>query len=146
MRIPEEVRQEHVQEAWCRVLSRPGVRQPERYRVRVEHHLAVDYVRRRRRWLPLDDAPLPQVDAAAEVALDLIRVHRALEEAPPGYRELVVRHYLLGEALESLASDAVGERERSASAWWRARDRLYKRRSRAIQWLRRRLLGPQGDG
>lgn len=100
--------EEAVQEAYLRASTRWGrVRHldaPEAWVRRVALNLATDEFRRTRRRLAawLRAAPRGHVDPPSEELPDLVR---ALAALPPGHRQVLVLHYLVGLAPAEVAAE-----------------------------------------
>jgi DNA-directed RNA polymerase specialized sigma24 family protein len=137
--VPACVRQELEQEARLRTLAATGIERPEAFARRVARNLAIDWLRRRR-TVPLEEERMEGARCVEE-RLDVLRLRAVLRSAPEGHRQVLVRLYLQEEAIEVLVAElaggsreAVGER-----AWAKARDAVYKRRLRALGWVRERM-------
>jgi DNA-directed RNA polymerase specialized sigma24 family protein len=135
--MPESVREELTQEAALRTWLRPGVRDPARFAAKVARRLGIDWVRRS------PERPLSEVCEVPEPAdwqhrveawLDLEHVRVAIERGPRLHRETLGLLFLR----ELTIDEAVDERLRAAPGGDRAleRDLLYKRRTRALTWIR----------
>ena len=139
-RIPSMVLDELCQEAAIRTLQAVGVEDPAAFVHQVARRLAVDWLRRRREhsW---DDQVERIGDArwadGVEHRLDAKRVLSVLESAPPAYRALIEALYFRHLDLEDLVRDELASRDEQERP--RVRDALYKRRTRALGWLRSRL-------
>ncbi|MEZ4240753.1 MAG: hypothetical protein R3F59_32285 [Myxococcota bacterium] len=125
--VPPPVREELVQEAVLRLLLTGGADRPDRFAVHVVRRLAIDWLRRVRP-VPLDGEVAERTPWAdrVEARLALGRVQSALAGAPAHHREALL-----------LCADEVAVAELARTPL--LRDRWYKRRRRAIRWLREAL-------
>ncbi len=143
--IPGAVLDELCQDAALRVFTARSVRCPTAFAHRVAVRLAIDWLRAAKRAAAWSERVDDGEDgwSRAEVSLDTSRVLGALREAPPGYRELILRHFVDDLDLGDLARAELARRGESGdAAFARARDSLYKRRNRVLAWLRERLAEP----
>jgi DNA-directed RNA polymerase specialized sigma24 family protein len=143
--IPACVQEELGQESVARVLAASSVLVPPAFVRRVARNLAIDWLRQRRQQEGHEDAELcPDRSWQQQVErhLEVERVRVALAEAPAPYRrllealvfdELDVEDLVAAELLER------GQEPGDPQRWGLARDTVYKRRARALSWLRRRL-------
>lgn len=127
--VPEPVREELVQDAWVALLAqRRALENPGAWLVRVASRRAIDWWRRQgrpgRAGAPLDDGLHDSLPDLLE-RLDGERLIQLLDRAPPSFRLVLERLYLDELALGELAA------ELGVSA-----DSVYKRRDRALAWLR----------
>ncbi|MEQ1502521.1 MAG: hypothetical protein ABMB14_09825 [Myxococcota bacterium] len=144
--IPSAVLEELQQEAVFRVLHAEAVRTAPGLVRRIARNLAIDFLRRRRE-VPLDlDGPedRPWFRPLDQI-LDARRVFDAVAAAPAPYREVL--HALLVDELDlddlvELEVTRRGLAPDDHAGRATARDALYKRRARAMAWVRR-ALGPQ---
>jgi DNA-directed RNA polymerase specialized sigma24 family protein len=144
-RIPECVRQELGQESVTRALAASAVRVPPAFVRRVARNLAIDWLRGQLGESE-DSELLPGSDWQRQVEehLDLERVRSALSSAPAPYRTLLEALVFEARDLEELISAEMLERGHDPGdpvSWGLARDAVYKRRTRALAWLRRYLGG-----
>lgn len=146
--IPAAVGDELVQEAVLRYLKADGVREPRAFVRRVARHLAIDHLRRSRE---VAVAELPDVDSGwqhrTDTDLDVQRVIRILQRAPDAYRRTIEALVFQGRSVEDLVEDEVvarGEDPRDPACRARARDVVYKRRTRAYGWIRLTLRDDVG--
>ena len=142
--IPESVRDELCQESVLRMLTRSEVLDPLAFVRRVARHLAIDWLRRRyevEMYDGIERMPGISWHEQVEEQIDLGRLRLALDAAPAPYREIVQALLFEGVELEELVQKELLDRgqEPSEQAWALARDAVYKRRSRALGWLRRKL-------
>ncbi|MCA9491768.1 MAG: hypothetical protein KC621_17675 [Myxococcales bacterium] len=111
-----------------RVLDAHQVRHPSAFAWQVARRLAIDHVRRNRREgtlpEPVDGAFCDRLDRT----LDARRVMHTVLRAAPGYGRLLAEHYLGERDVDELIG-ATHDRGR-------ARDALYKRRTRALRCAR----------
>lgn len=142
--IPESVRDELRQESVLRMLTRGEVLDPLAFVRRVARHLAIDWLRRRYE-VEMHDG-IERMTAVcwheqAEEQIDLGRLRQILASAPAPYREIVQALLFDGVELEELVHKELLDRgqPRTEETWALARDAVYKRRSRALSWLRRAL-------
>lgn len=141
--IPESVREDLVQDALIRALEADEIAHPRAYLCRIVTNLAVDWLRRRReipRPHPYSTTPCHAWQAEVEERLVRHSILRLLLEAPPSYRSFL-EQALRGEELEAMVARGCGD-EADDKARARARDALYKRRRRALAWLRDRIAEP----
>lgn len=142
--VPVCVRQELEQEARLRTLCAQGVECPEAFARRVARNLAIDWLRRSR-MVGLDDAlqaTHPALRAAPrEHGFDLERLREVLRKAPQRHREVLARLYLQEDPVDALVAESLGASRDDVgeAAWGRARDAVYKRRTRALRWVRDRM-------
>jgi DNA-directed RNA polymerase specialized sigma24 family protein len=133
--IPWPVRQELAQEAALRTWLSAGVRNPATFAGCVATRLAIDWLRRRARAREVGAGELPVLPESVswsgrvEAALDLERVYARIADAPGVHRETLVA-YVEGLTIEEMLAT------RPAGARGLARDVLYKRRRRALEWIR----------
>ena len=137
--VPVCVRQELEQEARLRTLSAEGVDCPTAYARRVARNLAIDYLRRRR-TVPFEEGQLACPSSWREEALDLRRLAVLLPLAPASHREVLTRLFLREESVSAMVAEVAGGPRKAVdeATWSRARDAVYKRRRRALTWLRER--------
>lgn len=138
--VPAAVREEYAQEATLRTLVAQNVAEPPRYAARVATRLAIDWLRRRGER---GQAEVRDVQEASpwqdrvEARLELERVGRVLANAPATHREtlvlLCVEGTTMGEAVERRIAANPGADPAHE------RDLLYKRRRRALSWIRAAL-------
>lgn len=126
--VPAHVREELAQEAWARLLEQAQIADPAGWLFVAARRLAIDWFRRQSRrggaGVPLDaNLPGPTLDLL--VRLDGTRLVRLLDRAPEHHRRVLERLYLHEGELAELAVDL------GVSA-----DSVYKRRDRALAWLR----------
>jgi DNA-directed RNA polymerase specialized sigma24 family protein len=138
--IPEAVREEIVQEAALRTWIAREVRVPTAFAACVARRLAVDWLRGQRRTggvalEEVDPAEVQPWQRRTEARLELERVGAALATAPALHRETLVA--LVVE--ERTVEDVLESRGVSRESWGQERDALYKRRTRAVIWLRSAL-------
>ena len=136
--LPQCIADEIAQEAITRTLTR-SPRSPVAYARRVARNLALDWLRVQR---PVaDDTPDLVSDDDLERRCDAAVAIAALRDAPPQHRLLLGRLLYDGLTFDDLvASEVGGSRGRVGdAAWGIGRSRLYKRRQRAVGWLRERL-------
>jgi DNA-directed RNA polymerase specialized sigma24 family protein len=145
--IPPCVQEELGQESVARVLTASEVLEPPAFVRRVARNLAIDWLRQQRQQGG-GDIELVQDSAwqqRVEGRLELERVRAALDEAPGPYRALIEALVFEELELEQIITRELLERGQDPSdpgRWGLARDAVYKRRARALAWLRRRLAGP----
>lgn len=140
-RIPSAVLDELCQEAAVRTFQAEGVEDSGAFVYRVARRLGLDWLRRRRElaWdMQVERTGDARWQDAVECRLDIGRVQQALGEAPEAYRSLIEALYFRYLDLEDLIREELGTRGGERD-YVRARDVVYKRRNRAIGWLRRRL-------
>jgi DNA-directed RNA polymerase specialized sigma24 family protein len=139
-RLPHAVCEEIEQEAVLRCALSIGVSFPCAFVRRVAAHLAIDELRRARPTAPLEPSlvtdPWEQVDAGIELA----QIRAALRFAPHAVRTLIEAHALGERTLTDLVDAELSTRgDHSERARARARDTVYKRRARAVAWMRTAL-------
>jgi DNA-directed RNA polymerase specialized sigma24 family protein len=138
--IPATVREEYAQEATLRTLVAREVVDPSRYAARVAKRLAIDWLRRQDEALRPDVSDVQEVSdwqRRVEARMDLARVGAAIETAPRTHRETLVLLYVEEATLAEAVERRVAAEPGADPA--RERDRLYKRRTRALSWVRRLL-------
>jgi hypothetical protein len=134
--LPREIREELAQEAILRTLQAPNVQSPIRFAVRVARRLAIDTLRHSRsvrQWADRQVTPdtgETEEQMCEQVDHSRIDLQRLLAEAPPHHREALSQ---LDDRVVDLGRDPV------------ERDRLYKRRRRALAWARAAALGQLAD-
>lgn len=138
--MPAEVREELAQEATFRTWQAHLVREPPRYATRVAQRLAIDWLRRRFEEpdpTVADDAEATPWERRVEARSALRVVESVIAGAPDLHRETLRLLYVEERTLEELLE----ERLRAGSAGDRSRERdlLYKRRTRALSWIRAKL-------
>jgi DNA-directed RNA polymerase specialized sigma24 family protein len=145
--IAAAVLDELAQEAVTRGLGSAAVRQPQAFVRRVAHHLAVDQLRRQRREDLVDPEDLDGRDdgwSRVDAGLDLERVWGTVLSAPAGHRRMLLAIVEETPVDELVRQDAAfrGVDLRDLAERDRLRDAIYKRRDRAVLWLRERLGRP----
>jgi len=135
--IPAPVRDELAQEAIARALGVERIDAPVALTRRIARNLAVDWLRHRREesW-PEVDVGSDRWQARTDARLDAARILQVLDTAPPAYREVVRRFFLLEDDVDTL----VAEERQPGEERHRVQDRIYKRRARGLAWARRHLL------
>jgi DNA-directed RNA polymerase specialized sigma24 family protein len=134
--VPAVVQEELAQEAVLRTLIGPAVRHPAAFAGQVARRLAIDWLRRPREVeLGLTEHPDPgslerELEARSVVSL----LARELRSAPARHREVI-----RAVASEVTVDEQLAHHRVRGSELGRARDVLYKRRRRALGWLRARL-------
>ena len=131
--VPREVREDLAQEAALRTWQTPAVRHPERFATLVARRLAIDWLRRRLDVPTGYVADVPEVapwQCQIEARLVLRVVGAAIARAPRLHRETLLLLYVEEQAIEDVVAGEEGV------AWARQRDLMYKRRRRAVSWLR----------
>ncbi|MCB9684696.1 MAG: sigma-70 family RNA polymerase sigma factor [Alphaproteobacteria bacterium] len=126
--IPSEVREELCQETVLRVLDASQVRHPSAFAWQVARRLAIDHVRRGQRQEAFPEPVDGTFADRVERALDAKRVMRRVLHLAPSHGRFLAEHYLGERDVDEL----VGETAHRG----RARDALYKRRSRALRCAR----------
>ncbi len=132
-RVPRVVREELAQEATLRTLAARDVREPGPFAGRVASRLAIDWLRRSLE-VPLGDDPVDArgEEARTDVLLDLSRVAAVVARAPRRHRETLQLLFLEDLTIDEL----LARRPLPPADRARERDRLYKRRRRALAWIR----------
>lgn len=140
--IPRPVLDELCQEATTRTLHAATVENPRPFAYTVARRLALDWLRRRCEvaWDPrVEDRGDGAWQRQIELRIDADRATSALAEAPAAYRELVEALYFRQVDIEDVVRDELVSRGEGTDAYARVRDVVYKRRSRALAWLRQRM-------
>jgi DNA-directed RNA polymerase specialized sigma24 family protein len=95
------------------------------------------------------DDPFTRRLQAAESDARLTTIRSLLDRAPAPYRDVITRHHLEGEPLESIIAAELAQRRESASdpeARARAENVVHQRLSRAKRWLRKQLAEADDAG
>lgn len=138
-RIPRPVLDEIAQEAALRSWSAAAVRDPRAFASRIARNLAIDWIRRAREvslgdW---DGGASAVWDPRLDARLDAQRIRTLLAIAPSAYRATLRALYLDEDTVEQLVERTSPGADPRGRA--RARDLVYKRRGRALAWMRARL-------
>jgi hypothetical protein len=130
--VLDEVAQEAVARWWRDAGS---VERPAGFVSEVARRLAVDQVRRARREVGWMADPAIDAWARVDARLDLERARRILALAPARHRRILGALWFEDAGFDELVEREVqGGRSRE-----KARDALYKQRTRAKRWIRIRL-------
>ncbi len=129
-RVPVAVREELAQEAALRAHVDPAVRDPAAYAAEAARRLAIDWMRRE--WRSAGAGGLSHHEEVVpwacrvEASLDLARVSALLARGPRRHGHTLRTLVLEERAIDELIGPGDG----------RARDLWYKRRRRAVAWVR----------
>jgi DNA-directed RNA polymerase specialized sigma24 family protein len=139
--VPHAVREELAQEAALRTWSTPGVRDVRGFAAQVARRLAVDWIRRAgargAAWTDLSPVPeLSPWQQRIEARMDLDRVWALLARAPGLHRDTLLRFAVEGSTVDELLAAEPG----ATAPREQRRDLLYKRRRRAVAWIREAAL------
>jgi RNA polymerase sigma-70 factor (ECF subfamily) len=102
----DDVFQDTVVRVWRNFDKRPALRNPRGWLMTIAYHAFVDHHQRRANHGPLADSAddrLKSPDSQAEHAEQCSRLLAAVDELPPGVRQVVVLHYTGGLTLSQTA-------------------------------------------